>query len=150
MRRDYSMTAPHAFRTTALLGTLAALAWAGPAAAYTPKWLACTGEVAIVPTGSAAQPSKETAEDIYVYDDDAKTLFKYLTARKSLAYLGPNRYTDSEITWAGSSSGIDSSSWEGRLDRGTLALRLTYKSGQETRTWTQQCKPTTPREEAAL
>ncbi|MHB1207149.1 MAG: hypothetical protein ACYCZX_16385 [Rhodospirillaceae bacterium] len=127
-----------------------ALAWAGPAAAYTPKWLACTGDVTITPNGTSAQPSKEAAEDVYVYDDDAKTLFKYSPTRKSLAYVGANRYTDGEIAWTGSSSGIDSSSWEGRLDRKTLGLSLSYKTAAETRTWAEQCKPTTPREESQL
>ena len=140
------MTTYNFRRTLAAALSGAALAWAGPAAAYTPKWLACTGEITV--TRPDAPPSKEAAEDIYVYDDDAKTLFKYFPARKSLAYLGPKSYTAGEIVWFGSSSGIDATAWEGRLDRTALTLRLNYKSGAETRVWTQQCQPTAAREEA--
>lgn len=130
------------FATAALAG----LAVAAPAFAYSPQWLECTGELTITPAGAA--PTKQPANDIYVYDPDARNLFKYSETQRRLAYLGARAVSDLDIRWSGSSSGIGGSSWEGRLDRGAMSLSLSYKGDQETRIWSQSCKPTDPRPES--
>ena len=134
-------------RLIAAASVLALAAWSSTAFAYTPQWLECTGDLTVTPTGGAA--TKEAAKDIYVFDPDAKNLFKYSETRKALSYLGAKPgATEADIRWSGSSSGIDSSTWEGQFDRSALTLRLTYKANSETRTWNQTCAPTTARPES--
>ncbi|MBX7199943.1 MAG: hypothetical protein K1X51_11310 [Rhodospirillaceae bacterium] len=131
-----------AFSTTAF----ACLILTAPAFAYSPQWLECTGEVTVTPTAGA--PAKEAAKDIYVYDPDARNLFKYSDSQKRLAYLGARAVSDQDIRWSGSSSGIGGSQWEGRLDRTTGMLNLSYKGDTESRVWSESCKPTDPRPES--
>jgi hypothetical protein len=120
--------------------------YASTALAYTPQWLECTGDVTVTPNGGPA--TKAAAKDIYVFDPDAKNLFKYSEDRKSLAYLGAKPgTTDMDIRWSGTGSGIGGSSWEGQFDRTGMSLRLTYKAEGETRAWAETCAPTAPRQE---
>ncbi len=130
------------FTTAALAG----LVFAAPASAYSPQWLECTGELTITPAGAAA--TKQPAKDIYVYDPDARNLFKYSETQSRLAYLGARAVSDLDIRWSGSSSGIGGSSWEGKLDRGAMTLNLSYKGDEESRVWSETCKPTEARPES--
>jgi hypothetical protein len=135
-------------RHLAQAAILAVLGWSSAASAYTPQWLECTGDVTVTPIGGAA--AKQAAKDIYVFDPDARNLFRYFEDRKQLSYLGAKTgKTEQDIRWSGSSSGIDMSEWEGQFDRSTLALHLTYKTNAETRMWAEQCTPTAPRPEGS-
>lgn len=124
----------------------ACLVLAAPAFAYAPQWLECTGDLTITPISGS--PVKEVAKDLYVYDPDARNLFKYSESQKRLSYMGAKAVSDQEVRWSGSSTGIGGSQWEGRLDRATGSLSLTYKADAETRIWTETCKPTEPRPES--
>lgn len=124
----------------------ACLILAAPTWAYTPQWLECTGDLTVTPAGAAA--TKEPAKDIYVYDPDARNLFKYSETQKRLAYLGAKAMSDQDIRWSGSNTGLESSRWEGRLDRSAMSLNLSYTSDKESRVWSEACKPTDPRPES--
>jgi hypothetical protein len=133
-------------RTTAPLLALAVSAVAGATAqAYTPKWLACDGKVTIE-TRDQGKPQTQTEDvhDLYLYDDDNKNLFKHSDARKSDDIEPVTAYTDKEIRWGSKNMTISGATWEGALDRTSLALKMVYRDPDGTRTWTEQCKPAQP------
>lgn len=127
---------------------LAAAIWgAAPAFAYTPQWLECTGEQAIT-TGGAT--TKQPVTEIYVYDPDARNLFKYSESQKRLSNMGAKATSDHVVRWSGKSIGMEINEWEGKLDRSTMSVQQSYKSGSEARNWTESCKPTNARQEIAI
>lgn len=134
---------PRCLLNAAFFGYLFA---AVPAFAYSPQWLECTGDLTVTPAGGTA--TKEPAKDVYVFDPDARNLFKYSEAQKRLAYLGARAVSDQDIRWSGSSTGLGGSQWEGRLDRGAGTLSLSYKNETESRVWKEICKPTEARPES--
>jgi len=119
----------------ALLGGVLALA--APASAAE-TWLLCEGTVTGGEGGPA--PVKET----YAYNDDTKFLYKYSEKRKSLDPVLVRVYDAKQITWASTSTGSNTASWEGKLDRTTMAITQSRKDGTESLTWAQTCKPTKP------
>ena len=121
--------------------------WSSAAFAYTPQWLECTGDVTTTPTQGAA--STAPAKDIYVFDPDAKNLFRYSEEKKMLSFLGAKPgTTDADMRWSGNSSGIGMTSWQGQFDRTSMSLKVSYKSDADTRSWSEHCAPTSPRPEA--
>ena len=119
---------------------------AGPASAYTPHWLQCDGQMVVV---GGEDAGTKPARDFYIYDDDNKNLFVYLQAKGSDAIEPVRVYNENEIRWSMEGGGINHARWEGRIDRKTLGLRLDYAETGSTRTWTEQCKPTSPLKESA-
>src|SRR4051812_5005308 len=130
--------------TRRLIVAASAIAFAGAAgnaSAYTPKWLQCDGQL-VVQGGEDA--GTKPAHDYYIYDDDNKNLFTYLQEKGTEAIEPVRVYDDKEIRWSMEGGGINHARWEGHLDRKSLALRLDYAETGSTRTWTEQCKPTSP------
>lgn len=133
---------------------LAGLALMGAAAMATPvlaaeSWIACDGTVATSATkdGKTETTSVE-AHDIYAYNDASKVLMKYSVPRKSLDPVFVTGFDDKAITWANAgavSAGSSAATWEGRIGRATLGLKLTCKERDEVMTWAQQCKSTSPK-----
>lgn len=115
-----------------------------PSLAYTPQWLECTGEQVITTDGGA---TRQPVVDIYVFDQDARNLFRYSVSQKHLSMVGAQP-SDKVLSWSGTGSGVPASHWAGQLDLGSMSLRLTYENGAEKRAWVQSCKPTDPRPEA--
>ena len=115
------------------------------ALAYAPQWLECSGEQAIT---SASGTTKQAVTDVYVYDPDAQNLFKYSDAQKRLSYLGAKAVAPQTLQWSGSGGNIERSEWEGKFDRNAMSLKLSYKSGPETRVWSETCKATEPKPES--
>jgi len=115
---------------------------AGPALAAE-TWIACEGTVS-TKVGKAAATSAP-ANDIYAYNTEAKTLYKYAPTRKSLDLISTNKFDDKSIGWINPGKGIGSqtTSWEGTIDRAKMSLKMVRESGDEVMTWTQSCKPTT-------
>lgn len=111
---------------------------AGQASAYTPKWLQCDGQVIV--KGTANDDGTRPAHDTFIYDDDNKHLFAWL--RNSQAMEPVKLYNDNEIRWEGTNA--DTGHWVGSIDRKSLGMRLDYAETGSTRTWTEQCKPTSP------
>jgi len=116
------------------------------ALAYTPQWLACSGEVTITPATGAK--TKEPVNDFYVYDPDGKALFKYLEPKKQLSLVGTSEESDKELRWSGSLGGSYTTTWQGQFDLRKKSIRITYKGGGETRIWQQSCQPAQPQPEA--
>ena len=123
-----------------LLGAAVATMSAPAFAAET--WLACEGTV-VTKKGKEAGTSV-AARDIYAYNDDAKVLYKYAPARKSLDLVSTTTYDAKQIVWMNVGKGIGSQTahWEGKIDRGKMALSIVREDGDEVMTWTQACKPT--------
>ena len=133
---------------------LAGLALMGTASMATPvlaaeNWIVCDGTVA---TSTTKDGKTETvsapAHDIYAYNDASKGLMKYSEPRKSLDPVFVTGFDDKAVTWANAgavSAGSTAATWEGRIDRATLGLKLTRKERDEVMTWTQQCKATSPK-----
>jgi hypothetical protein len=132
-------------RVRSLWLAAAACALAGTANAYTPKYLACEGKITIeTRTEGKPQTSTEAVHETYVYDDDSKNFYKRSDTRKTEDLQPVTAYTDKEIRWASKNVNIYGASWEGVLDRSSLALKIVYKEENGTRTWAEQCKPTPP------
>lgn len=133
------------FFNSLALGVTAALGISAPSFAYTPQWLECSGEQIITTDGAT---TKQPITDVYVYDPDAQNLFWYSNSQKRLALVGAKPESNQVLKWSGTGSGIPGSKWDGQLDRKSMSVHLSYKSGPETRVWAQSCKPTDPRPEA--
>ena len=134
--------------------TLAGLALMGTASMATPvlaaeSWIACDGTVATSTTKDGkTETTSAAAHDIYAFNDASKALMKYSEPRKSLDPVFVTGFDDKAITWANAgavSAGSSAATWEGRIDRATLGLKLTRKERDEVMTWTQQCKATSPK-----
>ena len=142
-----------AFRIKSTSGFIASLALCGLASAipgasafaYTPKWLACDGQLVVSTTSDGkTQSSTQPAHDVYVYDDDNRHLYWHSDKLNTDSIEPVTVYNDHEIKWSGHGSNIFGSEWDGRIDRSSLALKLNYREKDSTRTWTEQCKPTQP------
>ena len=120
----------------------AALAMVCAPAFAAETWIACEGTV-VTKKGKEAGTSA-AASDIYAYNDDVKALYKYAPNRKSLDLVATTTYDAKQILWQNPGRGVGSQSvqWEGKIDRGKMALSLVRQDGDEVMTWTQQCKPT--------
>ncbi len=130
--------------TTACL-TSFTMCLAGNAFAYSPAWLACTGDITLT---SGTTASKQATNDTYVYDADAKNLFQYSEPRKALSYIGHSPNADGKVSWSGS-GGEDNGRWNGQFDNNAMSLRIERVGDNATRVWSLRCKPTSPREEAS-
>lgn len=125
---------------------IAGLGLAATPALAAESWLACEGTVATATTkdGKTDTTSAE-AKDIYAYNDASKALMKYSEKNKNLSPVFVTGYDDKAISWAnagGANAGSGAATWEGRIDRASLALKMTRKEKDEVMTWSQQCKPT--------
>ena len=124
---------------------VSAVAWASAAAAYTPNWLECDGQMVTTTTADGkAESTSAPAKDVYVYDDDSKNFYKYSETRKTTDVEPVTSYTDKEIKWSSKGSSANAASWDGTLNRSTLALQIDYNERGTEIVWTQQCKPTQP------
>lgn len=129
-----------------LAGLLVGALSAGPALAAE-SWIDCNGQK--VTTGTMdGKPVNETkpAHDIYSFDDGTKYLYKYSEERKVSDPEPVTVFSPQEIKWGdkpppGSSS---TATWEGRLDRASLALTLNYQEAGTKIVWTEQCKASSP------
>jgi len=122
------------------------IAAAGPAAAYTPKWLECDGQ-SVTSGTSGGKPVNETkpVHDTYVYDDDAKYFYKYQENTNRTVIEPTTEYTSDIIKWGiAQFPGQSGPNWAGELNRSTLALKLNYRDGTETIDFTEQCKSGPP------
>jgi hypothetical protein len=108
------------------------------ASAYSPEWLQCDGQVVTTGLDAGTKP----AHHIYIYDDDNRHLFLYSPEQQSQSLEAVTEYTDKNIRWGSKNVTISGATWEGTLDRSSLALKLAYKDLESVRTWTEQCKPT--------
>ncbi|MBY0509906.1 MAG: hypothetical protein K2P94_07105 [Rhodospirillaceae bacterium] len=110
------------------------------------SWLACEGTVATATTKDGkTENTSAQATDIYAYNDANKALMKYSEKNKNLSPVFVTGYDDKAISWAnagGANAGSGAATWEGRIDRASLALKMTRTEKGEVMTWTQQCKPT--------
>ena len=102
-------------------------------------WLVCDGSVVTTPSKGTATTA--TASDIYAYNDELKFLYKYSPERQNLAIVPVATYSAKEIVWGRDNQGV-AASWEGRLDRATMALKIVRSEAGDTMTWTERCKPT--------
>jgi len=124
----------------AFLAALAAFALSAPV--HAASWIDCTGQMV---TTTAGKPDQQTspAHDIYALNDDTKTLHKYSESRKTTDTEPVTLYTMDEVKWAEKPNlGVLDASWEGRIDRKTMALKMDYHQGPETTVWTEQCRAT--------
>jgi hypothetical protein len=122
----------------ALFATAAGASTAGAAA----TWIDCTGQMVTTKAGKADAPV--ATHEIYQIDDAAKALYKYSEARKSADPEPVTTFDDKAVAWAEKPDlGALDSSWEGHLDRASLALTQDYHQGPEVTNWTEQCKATT-------
>jgi hypothetical protein len=145
IEEDAAMKTPHFLNHSKLRASIfgVALACIAAPAMAAETWIACEGTVS-TKVGKAAATT-EPANDIYAYNAEAKTLYKYAPARKRLDLISTNRFDDKTIGWVNAGKGIGSqtTSWEGSIDRAKMSLKLVRESGDEVMTWTQSCKPTT-------
>ena len=132
-------------RSLSLALVAAGCAWGGTAAAFSPKYIACEGKVTIeTRTDGKPQTSSEAVHEIYAYDDDSKNFYRHSDTHKTDDLEPVTAYTDKEIRWASKNVNVYGASWEGVLDRSSLALKISYKEETGTRTWAEQCKPAQP------
>jgi hypothetical protein len=113
------------------------------------NWLACEGTVATSTTKDGkTETASASANDVYVFNDGNKMLFKYADVRKALDPVFVTKFDDKTIAWAnagGASAGTTAATWQGSLDRASMALKMTRTERDEVMTWTQQCKSTAPK-----
>jgi hypothetical protein len=130
------------------IAVAAAVMAASPAFAAE-NWLACDGTVATsTKKDGQTQSTSAPAKDTYVVNDTSKMLFKYSETRKMLDPIFVTGFDDKKISWAnagGASAGTTAATWQGSLDRASLALKMTRTERDETMTWEQQCKATSPK-----
>lgn len=114
------------------------------------SWLACEGTVDTATTKDGkTENTSAKASDIYAYNDASKALMKYSEKSKNLSPVFVTGYDDKAIAWAnagGANAGSGAATWEGKIDRASMALNMTRKEKGEVMTWTQQCKPTTAKQ----
>ena len=123
----------------AIAGLFAAAGMSGAQAAQ--SWIDCTGQMVTTKAGKADAPVQ--VHEIFQIDDQAKGLFKYSDVRKSADPEPVTQFDDQTIIWAEKPDlGALDSSWQGKIDRATMALNQEYDQGPEKTTWTEQCKPT--------
>jgi hypothetical protein len=113
------------------------------------SWIACDGTVATSTTKDGkTETASAPANDVYVFNDGNKMLFKYADTRKALDPVFVTKFDDNTIAWAnagGASAGTTAATWQGALDRASMALKMTRTERGEVMTWTQQCKTTAPK-----
>lgn len=125
-----------------VISVLLLAGWSSTAFAYTPKWLECTGELTIAPANGEA--TKQAVTDIYVVDSDTQHLFKYFDATQTLSFISANP-ENNVLKWSDIARTSTGSSWQGQLDLDKMVLSIKETSSDQTRTWTQQCAPTSVR-----
>lgn len=113
-------------------------------------WIACEGTKVTTATKDGKPDTQtEPAQDVFALDDDTKNFFRYSESRKTTDVEPVTVYTPQEIRWGVPWSPTNSApGWEGRLDRASMALTLNYRDPQSRIAWTEQCKPTQPRDSA--
>ena len=122
-----------------IAGLFAAAGLSAAQAATT--WIDCTGQMVTTKAGKADAPVQ--VHEIYQIDDQAQGLFKYSEARKSADPEPVTAFDDKSITWAEKPDlGALDTSWQGKIDRASMALTAEYSQGPEKTSWTEQCKPT--------
>jgi hypothetical protein len=101
-------------------------------------WIQCDGTVV---TKNKKEEKSAPATDWYVYDDANQTFYKYSPQRKTLdPYVSVN-YSPKQITWGTPNTVGQQLTFEGKLDRGPMALSISRREYDETMTWKQTCKP---------
>jgi hypothetical protein len=110
------------------------------------SWISCQGTVETAATKDGkTESSSAQATDIYAYNDASKQLMKYSEKNKNLSPVFVTGYDDKAISWAnagGVNAGSGAATWEGRIDRASMALKMTRTEKGEVMTWNQQCKAT--------
>ena len=132
-------------RSLWLASIAASCAWSMSAQAFAPKYLACDGKLTIeTRTEGKPQTTSEGVHEIYLYDDDSKNFYKRSDTRKTDDIQPVTAYTDKEIRWASKNVSVNGATWEGVLDRSSLALKVIYREDGATRIWAETCKATQP------
>lgn len=143
--KPFSQLTLTSFFCAALFG-VAGIGLAAPPVLAAESWLACDGTVATATTKDGkTDTTSAAAKDIYAYNDASKALMKYSEKNKSLSPVFVTGFDDKAISWAnagGANAGSGAATWEGRIDRASLALKMTRTEKGEVMTWDQQCKPT--------
>lgn len=113
---------------------------AGPAIAAD-VWLSCEGAVI---TAKGKDSTKAAATDIYAYNDDARALYRYSTARKQLYIVPTSSYDAKAIAWGNPTKNLaaQEEQWQGSIDRAKMSLKQVRQQGYEIMTWEQSCKTT--------
>jgi hypothetical protein len=145
----FHTTASNLFARYIPMAALASFTVLASPALAAERWVACEGTVATTVTKDGkTETTNAPATDVYAYNDASKALFKYSDKRNTLDPVFVTGFDDKAIKWANagaSSAGSSAASWEGSIDRATLALKLTRTERGEIMTWTQQCKATSPK-----
>jgi len=101
-------------------------------------WIQCDGTVV---TKSKSEEKSAPATDWYVYDDAKQAFYKYSPQRKTLDPYVTGSYSPKQITWGTGPTMGQQITFEGKLDRGPMAVSISRRENGEVMTWKQTCKP---------